>query len=420
VRRIEIEVPGGVGHRVVDAARHVQALDTRCWSAIDGDRRIDVVITHVPNDAVDALLRELQDLDEVRVAFLPMGTIVLQPPGHRLAGASMDVGTLGPFEVYLSGLQAIGSWHGYLAYAFTAGLVVWLGLYTSTMYLLVGAMLIAPFAGPAMNCAIATARGDWTLLWRSSLRYVAALVVTAATTAALSLVAAQDFATEAMKSIATISAAAIVLPLAAGAAGALHLVQGERSSLVSGAGAGVLVAASLAPPAGALGMSMVIGRWDLIPPSLLLLGLQLVGINVAGAATFRLFGMRTNIVRTRRGRGSVSLAASALSVLAVGALLWWQLGGSLPSLRGATLEQRARTEVLRALRADSIAVLDARATFERPEVGVSRALLIGLVVVHRDSLPHDSLRVRVREIAREAVRAVGGAVPSFVEVRVVE
>ncbi|MGH2416529.1 MAG: DUF389 domain-containing protein, partial [Microcystaceae cyanobacterium] len=44
--------------------------------------------------------------------------------------------------------------------------------------LLVAAMLIAPFAGPAMNTAIATAWGDRKLLWRSILRYFAALSVT--------------------------------------------------------------------------------------------------------------------------------------------------------------------------------------------------------------------------------------------------
>jgi uncharacterized membrane protein len=37
-------------------------------------------------------------------------------------------------------------------------------------------MLIAPFAGPAMNAAIATARGDGKLLRRSLFRYFSALV----------------------------------------------------------------------------------------------------------------------------------------------------------------------------------------------------------------------------------------------------
>ncbi len=42
-----------------------------------------------------------------------------------------------------------------------------------------------------------------------------------------------------------------------------NFVQSERSSLVSGAAVGMQVAASLAPPAGLVGMAIAIGRWDI-------------------------------------------------------------------------------------------------------------------------------------------------------------
>jgi uncharacterized membrane protein len=137
--------------------------------------------------------------------------------------------------------QSVGSWKGFLGYAAVAGFVVWIGLYTNTTYLLVAAMLIAPFAGPAMNVAIATARGDRQLLWRSIVRYFAALAVTIAVAAALSLILRQDIATSLMIERSQISSVAVLLPLAAGAAGALNLVQSDRSSLVSGAATGMYV-----------------------------------------------------------------------------------------------------------------------------------------------------------------------------------
>ena len=59
--------------------------------------------------------------------------------------------------------------------------------------------------------------------------------------------------------------------IAAGAAGAINLMQSERSSLVSGAATGMLVAASLAPPAGIIGMAAAIGRWDMAVSGLFLL-----------------------------------------------------------------------------------------------------------------------------------------------------
>ena len=124
------------------------------------------------------------------------------------------------------------------------GVVVWIGLFTNTIYLLTAAMLIAPFAGPAMNTAIATARGDWSLLRRTLLRYVAALAVTIAIAGTLSSILHQNTTTELMVATSNLSAVAVLLPLVADAAGALNLVQSERSSLVSGAAVGMLVAAS--------------------------------------------------------------------------------------------------------------------------------------------------------------------------------
>jgi hypothetical protein len=48
--------------------------------------------------------------------------------------------------------------------------------------------------------------------------------------------------TSSMSSTSNVSAVAVLLPLIAGAAGPLNLVQSERSSLVSGAAVGMLVA----------------------------------------------------------------------------------------------------------------------------------------------------------------------------------
>jgi len=189
--------------------------------------------------------------------------IALRPPASEAPQQVKNVTSRSPIEIFLSGLQSVGSWRSFLAYAAVAGVIVWIGLYTNTSYLLVAAMLIAPFAGPAMNTAIATARGDLQLLGRSVPRYFSALLVTIAITFLLSLLLQQQSATSLMLDSSQVSAVAVLLPLAAGAAGALNLVQSERSSLVSGAAAAMLVAASLAPPAGIIGMASAIGYGSL-------------------------------------------------------------------------------------------------------------------------------------------------------------
>ncbi len=149
--------------------------------------------------------------------------MALKPPASEAAQQVKDVEHRSPIEVFLSGLQSVGSWKGFLGYAAAAGFVVWIGLFTNTSYLLVAAMLIAPFAGPAMNVAIATARGDRHLLQRSLLRYFAALAVTIVVAGALSLILQQEVTTSLMNATSTVSAVAVLLPLVAGAAGALNL-----------------------------------------------------------------------------------------------------------------------------------------------------------------------------------------------------
>jgi uncharacterized membrane protein len=91
----------------------------------------------------------------------------------------------------------------------------------------------------------------------------------------------QRIASEQMISTSMISSVTVLLPLVAGAAGALNLSQSDRSSLVSGAATGMLVAASLAPPAGTIGMASAIGEWDLVRTGVFVLLLQLVGINLS-------------------------------------------------------------------------------------------------------------------------------------------
>ncbi len=172
----------------------------------------------------------------------------LQPPVAEIPNEVMDVQSRSPIEVFLAGLQSVGAWKGFLAYAVAGAVIVWIGLFTNSSFLLVAAMLIAPFAGPAMNVAIATARGDSLLLKEGLIRYVAAIAVTVLVTAGLSLILNQELASNAMVESSKVASISVLLPIIGGAAGALNLIQADRSSLVSGTAVGMLVAAALAPP----------------------------------------------------------------------------------------------------------------------------------------------------------------------------
>ncbi|MBD2534227.1 DUF389 domain-containing protein [Nostoc flagelliforme FACHB-838] len=395
MRQLIIQVPRGNGKAVIDIAKSHNGTNLARFEA-NAEEPIDVVIVHVSNGEVGKVLEKLQDLPKVQITLIPTGVMTLQPPASEAAQQVVDVEERSPIEIFLSGLQSVGSWPGFLSYAALAGFVVWIGLYTSTAYLLVAAMLIAPFAGPAMNTAIATAWGDRKLLGRSILRYFAALAVTIATTWLLSLILRQEIPTSLMVESSQVSAVAVLLPLAAGAAGALNLVQSERSSLVSGAATGMLVAASLAPPAGIVGMASAIGRWDMVISELFLLFLQLCGINFSAALLFRVFGLSAQGTRYGRGKKRVFFSALVITVIALAGLLTWQFSNS-PNLQRSSLAQRANAQVQKSVKQVGLAKLvESNVRFTQSNIEGQNTLLSVVYVQRQPGVTASSEEIRLR------------------------
>lgn len=382
MRQLLIQVPRGCGKQVLEIAKAFDGANLALFEAMGSDGAIDLAIVHLSNNKVEGLLGELESLPQLHVTLIPQGVMALQPPPEEAPQQVTSVETRSPIEIFLAGLQSVGSWKSFLGYAAAAGVVVWIGLYTNTNYLLVAAMLIAPFAGPAMNLAIATARGDVTLLKRSLLRYFSGLCVTIVVALALSLILRQEIATSQMIQTSELSSVAVLLPLAAGAAGALNLVQSERSSLVSGAAVGMLVAASLAPPAGLVGMAIAIGRWDMVTSGLFVLLLQLVGINLTATILFRVFGLSIRGSRYRRGKQWVFVATLAVTVVALIGLLTLQLSNP-PEFQRSTRAQRANAEIQQVVKAsDTTNLVEANIRFTRSEIQGQNTLL-GVVYVQR-------------------------------------
>ncbi len=382
MRQLLIQVPRGCGKQVLETAKAFDGANLALFEATGSDGAIDLAIAHISNSKVEGLLGELESMPQLQVTIIPQGVMALQPPPEEAPQQVTNVELRSPIEIFLAGLQSVGSWKGFLGYAAAAGVVVWIGLYTNTNYLLVAAMLIAPFAGPAMNLAIATARGDITLLKRSLIRYFSALCVTILVALALSLILRQEIPTSQMVQTSELSSVAVLLPLAAGVAGALNLVQSERSSLVSGAAVGMLVAASLAPPAGLVGMAIAIGRWDMATSGLFLLLLQLVGINLTATMLFRLCGLSTQGSRYRRGNQWVFTTTLAVTVAALVGLLAWQLSNP-PNFQRSTRAQRATAEIGQVIEANGTTKLvETNIRFTRPEIEGQNTLL-GVVYVQR-------------------------------------
>ncbi len=380
MRQLHIRVPHGQGMRVVEIAHTHDGTNMVAQSGSDGEKKVDLVLLHIPNDKVERLLDELEEIPDLHISLTPRGVITMHPPASQAPEQVLDVAPLSPIEVYLGGLQSIGAWKGFLGYALAAGIVVWIGLFTETIFLLTAAMLIAPFAGPAMNAALATARGDLYLFRRSLLRYFAAIAVTIASAFLLSLLMQQRIATGLMVDRSLISSVALLLPLVAGAAGALNLCQSERSSLVSGAATGMLVAASLAPPAGVVGMAAALGEWGMVKSAGFVLLLQIVGINLAGSIVFRTYGISPKGARFERGRKWVRHASWGVTLALGAALVAWQFSNS-PELLRSSQSQRAAEDVREVVRQSGLAqVIQVDTRFTRADIKGQNTFLVTLYV----------------------------------------
>ena len=356
MRQMIIQVPQGNGREVFDIAQQHQGKNLIQFEALGHDSLIDVVILHITNRQVESILKALEPISELQVTLFPHGVLALQPPPSETPQSVTDVEPRSSLEVFLAGLQSVGSWRSLLAYAAAGGGIAWIGLFTNSSFLLVAAMLIAPFAEPAMNVAIATARGDRTLLKQSLWRYFVALLVTIGIAGFLSLLFRQEVVTTSMISTSQVSNIAILLPLIGGAAGALNLVQAKSSSLVSGAAVGMLIAAALAPPAALVGMAMALGRWDMVMNGIFLLLLQLAGINVAAAIVFRAYGLSTQGARYQRGKQWVFPVSLGVSSLVILGLLIWQFS-SPPRLQRSSQTQRATAEIQKVVNDSGLARL---------------------------------------------------------------
>ncbi|WP_162053521.1 DUF389 domain-containing protein [Pontibacter pamirensis] len=334
MRRLTIKVKEGEGEEIKRIAKEKNGKNLMIQSLEDGG---ELVTVNLNNKMVSSFIEAMSKYEEAEINLIPRGIIALYPPQGQAPDQVADVSFRSPIEIFLGGVQSVGSKKGLIIYSLAGSVLVWIGLYTGTSYLLVAAMLVSPFAGPAMNAALGAASGKMGLLKQSLLRYFMAIGTAVIVTFLLSFFVDQQHATPMMVSVSQVSRLSILLPIVAGIAGGLNIISSERDSLVSGAAVGMLVAASLAPPTGLIGMALNFGNWQLIRSGIFLLIIQLAGIQLSAALVFRFMGnVSIKGVRFASGKAYVFYLSMAVSVLVIGGLLYWQFS-SPPGLQKASL-----------------------------------------------------------------------------------
>lgn len=420
MRQVLLQVPHGTGDELMGPARELGAATLTRLEGTSGDGDpVDVFVMTVPNAAVDELIDRADALGAIEASIPASGAYAFEPPADEPPQQLLDITPRSAYEVVLAGQQAAGSWKGFLTYSAVAGAVVWLGLFTETIYLLTASMLIAPFAGPAMNTAIALVSGRPGQLRHALLRYAAGIGLTAAVASGLTFAFGQETVTSLMASVLTITIAAVLLPLAAGTAGAMFQLQSEHSSLISGAAVGLLVAASLAPPAGGLGIALALGRYDLAVHAVFLIGLQLTGITASATAVLVLYGIRPGSGRFRHDRTRLLRAGWALAAFLTAGLVALQLAVA-PYLSQGT-EARDSTAIVDRVLAGQPAIqvlsVDPRVAPATP--GDRPRILVQVMVERSPSAPPaDELRPGLETAIEARLRAELGDVVPHVDVTV--
>jgi hypothetical protein len=113
MRQLLVQVSRGSGQEVIDIAKSCDGANLALLEATGSEGLLDLAIVNVPN-GIEQLLSKLEKLPKAHITLIPRGVITLQPPPSEAPQQVKDVGDRSPVEVFLGGLQSVGSWRGFL------------------------------------------------------------------------------------------------------------------------------------------------------------------------------------------------------------------------------------------------------------------------------------------------------------------
>jgi uncharacterized hydrophobic protein (TIGR00271 family) len=182
------------------------------------------------------------------------------------------------------------------------------GLYANSAPVIIGAMILAPLMAPIISLAMGLARTDSGMI-RGAINTLAVGVAWGLGCAVLlALAMPLEVPTLEMKSRMSPTLLDLLVAILSGIAGAYAHAKEEIAKSL----AGVAIAVALVPPLSVAGIGLGWGDWAMAQGALLLLITNLVGIALAGAATFLVLGFAP-FHRARKGLGFALVLMLAIS-----------------------------------------------------------------------------------------------------------
>lgn len=239
---------------------------------------------------VDALIERFNGVEEFRVMLLPVEATLprpepVEPPANVETEPSPE--RINREEIYNAVSAGAKVTNAYVAQVFLATLVAAIGLMRNDTAILIGAMVIAPLLGPNMALCLATTLGDLKLVWKSLRANAIGLSIALACSVAIGLLFPVSVEQESIGLRTHVAQTDIILALASGCAGVLAFTTGAPASLI-----GVMVAVALMPPFAVFGLLLAAGDFQAATGALMLVGTNVICVNLAGTLTFLIQGLR--------------------------------------------------------------------------------------------------------------------------------
>jgi len=258
---------------------------------------LDVITADVAREATNAVLHELE-----RLGINDAGMITLDPVDTAFGALARKAADDAPGEpddavIWDELLTRTGSDSTlsatFLAFLVLATLLAAIGVVTDSQVTIVGAMVVGPEFGPLAGIAVGLVRRRAHIARRAAAALAAGFPAAILITALLALLA---------RAVGLIDASnlaghretefiyhpgwfSLITALVAGAAGMLSLTSSKSAALV-----GVFISVTTVPAAGNAAVAGVLGNWHEAWLSAAQLGINLVGIVIAGALTLLLRG----------------------------------------------------------------------------------------------------------------------------------
>lgn len=331
MRQIRIRVPGE-SRTAVTTALDDADIDHLLVEEASG-RDAVVVEIPVPNGGVESVLDLLYE------AGLPESAYTTITEGETAGATTQDVVDLedqfvsGPEgesgvsypEIRERAADLTPGRATYVVFAALAAIVAVAGLLLDSAIIIVGAMVISPFAGSSLSASVGAVIDDREMVIDSVISQVLGLVVAYVGAVAMSFVLRKTTFVPAalvitrldqVSTFLTPSLLTVVVALAAGTVGALALATDLPASIT-----GVAVAAAIVPSAATAGIGTVWGQPLVVAGALALLFMNVIFINVSAFVALVALGYRDSVTRSIRENFTLSARTGAYAVVVVAFLV---------------------------------------------------------------------------------------------------